>query len=430
MKAETETRNSSSQPVAADGAEKEFDIASLAHEGDGRTVDGNFVPYALPGERVRAKSDGRRNQITQILKASPSRVTPPCRHFGVCGGCSLQHLELSAYREWKRQQVVHALAHRGLQNVDVRPIIGVDPGTRRRVEFAVSRGHDGVTIGFHERHGKALVPISECHVAQPEIVALLPKLKILAEEAFDLGQIGDIAVLWTKEGADVAVLPDNRRIQDFGPLRRMRLSNLAAELDLARLTVDGDLIVERRRPFVRLGTVDVVPPPSAFLQPVIDAEASMQELVVAALVAAPRVVDLFAGCGTFSLPLAIKHPVHAVEFEQEPLEALIDAARTGRGLKPISTEQRDLYRRPMVPAELKRFDGAVLDPPRAGARSQCEQLAKSQIARIAYVSCDPATLARDARTLVDGGYTLAAVTPIDQFLWSPHIEVVGAFERR
>jgi 23S rRNA (uracil1939-C5)-methyltransferase len=428
LKAETETKNSSSQRGAPD--EKEFDIAALAHEGDGKTVEGVFVPYALPGERVRTRSDGRRTQIVEILRQSPHRVAPPCTHFGTCGGCALQHLELVAYRNWKREQVVQAFAHRGFPNLDIKGLLFVEPGSRRRIELAATRSHEGVSLGFHERHGKTIVPISECHVARPEIVALIPKLKSLAEEAFDLGQSGDIAVLWTKEGADVSVLPETRRVQDFGPLRRMRLSNLAAELDLARLTIDGEVIVERRRPFMKLGTVDVVPPPGAFVQPVAEAEQAMQHLVVAGLAGCKRLLDLFSGCGTFTFPLATKHPVHAVEADEAALEAVDQAARAARGLKPITQAQRDLYRRPLLPAELKRFDGAVLDPPRSGARAQCEQLAKSPIKRIVYVSCDPATLARDARSLVDGGFTLAAVTPIDQFLWSPHIEVVGYFERR
>jgi 23S rRNA (uracil1939-C5)-methyltransferase len=425
-----ETKNSSLRRDAAEG-EIELDIVSLAHEGDGKTAEGQFVPFALPGERVRVQTEGRRNQIAEILRPSPSRVPPPCSHFGACGGCVLQHLELSAYREWKRDQVVQAFAHRGFIDVDVKGLLYVDPSTRRRTELAALRTHDGVSLGFHERHGKAIVHISECHVARPEIVALIPKLSAIAAEAFDLGQSGDIAVLWTKEGADVSVLPSTRRVQDFGPLRRMRLSNLAAELDLARLTIDGEVIVERRKPFLRFGTIDVAPPPGAFVQPVAEAEQALQHLVVAWLTGkAARVLDLFAGCGTFTFPLAAKHQVHAVEADEAALEALDQAARGGRGLKPITHEQRDLYRRPLLPAELKRFDGAVLDPPRSGARAQCDQLAKSALKRIVYVSCDPATLARDARTLVDGGYTLAAVTPIDQFLWSPHIEVVGYFERR
>jgi 23S rRNA (uracil1939-C5)-methyltransferase len=426
-----ETKNSSSQRSAAEGgSETEFDIASLAHEGDGKTVEGHFVPFGLPGERVRARTDGRRNQIVEILRQSPARVAPPCRHFGVCGGCALQHLDLSAYRTWKREQVIHAFSHRGFTGLDIKPLLYVEPRSRRRIELAAARSHEGVSLGFHERQAKTIVPVTECHVARPEIIALFPKLRMLAAEAFDLGQSGDIAVLWTKEGADVSVLPTTRRMQDFGPLRRLRLSNLAAEHDFARLTIDGEVIVERRRPFVRFGTVDVVPPPGAFVQPVAEAEHAMQQLVVAGLAGAPRLLDLFAGCGTFTFPLATKHPVHAVETEEGALEAIDHAVRAARGLKPVTHEQRDLYRRPLVPAELKRFDGVVLDPPRAGARSQCEQLAKSNIRKIVYVSCDPATLARDARTLVDGGFTLAAVTPIDQFLWSPHIELVGYFERR
>ncbi|MGB5948896.1 MAG: class I SAM-dependent RNA methyltransferase, partial [Parvibaculum sp.] len=410
-----------------EAGEAEVVIGALGHLGDGiaETPDGTlFVPFALPGERVRVRNIGEgRAELLGVLTAAPERALPACRHFGACGGCALQHIETSAYRDWKREQVAAALAARGLE-IEVDPLIPAEPRSRRRATLAATRTKKGVTIGYYGRASHTIVAIAECPLVVPEIERALEGLADLVEPGLSRKGRAALAVTATETGLDVAV-SGGKEID--GPLRA-ELARRATAIDLARLAWNGELIAERRAPQVTLSGLRVSPPPGAFLQATAEGEAALVRLVLEAVGGSKRVADLFAGCGTFTAALARRAAVLAVEGEKPQLAALDRALRAqgpALGLKPVELLTRDLFRRPMLPSDLEKIDAVVFDPPRAGAAAQAEMLARSSVPLILAVSCNPATFARDARLLVDGGYRLLRVTPVDQFLWSPHIELVG-----
>ena len=410
-------------------AEIEAGIAVLGAQGDGiaETPAGPlFVPYVLPGERVRIRPEGEgRAALVAILKASPDRIEPPCPHFTVCGGCALQHMTPQAYAAWKHAQIGAALRPRGVV-ANIETLISAMPRSRRRATFAATRSRKTLTLGYHGKASHTIVPVSECPLVVPEIERVLPALAALIGHGLSRSGHASLLVTATASGLDVAV--SGGKTLD-GPLRA-ELAKQAAIADLARLTWDGEIVAARRAPLVDLSGLNVAPPPGAFLQPTRDGEKSLVALVQEAVGSAARVADLFAGCGTFAAALAPRAAIHAVESEASSLAALARAAREqGPSLrfKPLTTEIRDLMRRPLLAAELKPFGAVIFDPPRAGAAAQCAELAKSTVPVVVGVSCNPATFARDARTLIDGGYRLARLTPVDQFLWSPHIELVGVF---
>jgi 23S rRNA (uracil1939-C5)-methyltransferase len=403
----------------------ELEIERLGARGDGiarhqgRNV---YVPFTAPGDRVRvvlagARGEGIAARLVEIVRPSPARAHPVCRHFGACGGCTLQHVGADAYAEAKRATVVEALARHGLGAAPVAPLQRLPPGTRRRARFAVRRGR----IGFQARASHDVVALEECAVLAPAIVALLPALRGLR------GNDG-YAVTLADSGLDVVA--ERRAAPDLAALEA--LAAFAERCDLARLSWRGDgapLPVAARRPVrVVLHGVPVDPPPDAFLQATPEAEATLAGLVLAGLGGAERVADLFAGIGTFTFALASRARVHAVEGDAPALAALRAAAnRAGRSR--ITAEARDLEARPLAPEELAAYDAVVLDPPRAGAQAQTAALARSTVPRVIAVSCNPATFARDAAQLVAGGYRLEGVVPVDQFLWSPHVELVAVFVR-
>ena len=410
-----------------DVTQRTVDIVRIGHKGDGETADGLYVPLTVPGDRVRVEGEGDHAKIVELITPGASRATPPCRHFGVCGGCVLQHVEPSAYHEWKREQVVQALSQRGIAGVDVAPLIPVAPRTRRRAVLTGRYVRDEIMIGFQERGSHFICDMHECHVLHPDLFALVEPLRqhlvgILPHEGR-----AEIDITRTDSGLDMTLgLP---RVEIDGALRT-RLANFAAKLNLVRLTVNNELVAQARPPVIRWAGAEVTPPPGGFLQAVPEAEATLQELVVASIGRAKRVADLFAGCGAFTFALAKHAAVAAYDSEADAIAALTLAARNAQGLKPITAERRDLFRRPLLEHELTAFDAVVIDPPRSGAKTQTEHLAKSKLRRIVAVSCNPATFARDARILVDAGFALARVTPVDQFLWSAHIELVALFERK
>jgi len=403
-------------------------IGELGSQGDGvaqhegRKV---FVPLALPGETVTAEVNGERAKLIEVVTPSPARVGQRCSHYGECGGCSLQHMADSSYLEFKRQQVVSALSFQRI-DVAVEPAVAVPPRSRRRAVFAAARVGKTVVVGFHGRRSHHIVPIRDCAVVTPGLLALLPKLERLAADAASQKDALTITAVDTATGFDVAITGVAKGFPADG---RMKLVQLAGELGLARLAINGDVAMELAAPMLHAGAAFLSPPPGGFLQACEPSEAAMVALVKDAVGDARKVVDLFSGSGTFSLPLASSATVHAVESDAAALAALDRAARKAQGLKPVTTEKRDLFRSPLTKDELKRFDAAVIDPPRAGAEAQTKQLAESKVARIAMVSCNAGTFARDLRILLDDGYKVTRVTPIDQFLWSPHIEVVASLER-
>ncbi len=388
-----------------------------------------YAPFALPGEEVRARVAGGRAEVIQVLKPSPERQTPACRHIGRCGGCQLQHWQGAPYLEWKRDQVVQALAKRGLAGAAVEPAIAAWGEGRRRAAVHATRQNGQVRIGFIERGGARLTPIAECPVLAPALEAVVLKLAPLAELV--VPQRGEITLqcLLTDAGVDVAIKGAGRAER----LHRAALEQLSAaaeSLNLARLSIDGEPIVEHAKPALRMGRAVVTPPPGAFLQPTVLGEETLARLTLEALKGAERVIDLFSGIGTFALRVAEQAEVLAAESEVEMLMALKKAADgAGGALKQVTTLRRDLLRTPLASLEMKKFDGAVIDPPRSGARLQAEQIARAPVRKLAYVSCDPASFARDLKVLVEHGFTVTRITPVDQFRWSPHVELVGALER-
>jgi 23S rRNA (uracil1939-C5)-methyltransferase len=388
-----------------------------------------YAPFALPGERVRANVMGDRAEVLEVLDPSPERQAPACRHFGRCGGCQLQHWQEQPYLDWKREQVVQALARRDMGGASVDPTIPAWGEGRRRAALHAAREGGQVRVGFIERGGARLTPIAACPVMAPALEAVVLRLAPLA--SLTLPQRGEItlACLLTDTGVDVAIKGAGKvQSLDRGALEA--LSAAAAVLGLARLSIDGEPIVARAKPMLRMGRALVAPPPGAFLQPTALGEETLARLVLEALGGAARVIDLFSGVGTFALRAAERAEVLAVESDEEMLAALKAAADgAGGALKQVTVLRRDLLRTPLASLEMKKFDAAVIDPPRSGARLQAEQIGRAPIRRLAYVSCDPASFARDVKVLVDYGFQLTRVTPVDQFRWSPHVEIVGALER-
>lgn len=412
-------------------SEREITISSLGHLGDGvaETEAGQiFVPFVLPGERVRIReTDDGRAELLAIVEPSAARVKAPCRHFRQCGGCALQHVEAESYAAWKRAQVAAALASRGIE-ADIEQLIPAHARSRRRASFAATRTKKGVALGYYGRASHTIVAIVECPLVLPEIEAALGGLAHLVAPGLSRKGHASIAVTATEAGLDVAVTEGKEM---DGPLRA-ELAKRASAIDLARLAWNGDMVAERRIPLVTLSGLKVAPPPGSFLQATAEGEAALVRLVIDGAGDARRVADLFAGCGTFTAALARKSSVLAVEGDKSQLAALDRAIRMqgpALGLKPVELVTRDLFRRPMLRSELEKIDAVVFDPPRAGATAQAEELAASKVPTVIGVSCNPATFARDARVLIDGGYNLVKVTPVDQFLWSPHIELVGLFRR-
>lgn len=405
-----------------------LEIQRLGAQGDGvaEHVSGQvFVPLTLPGEVVTAEINGDRARVIDVLKPSPARVAQRCSHYGECGGCSLQHIADDQYLAFKREHVVTALSYQKI-DAPVDPVVAIPPHSRRRAVFAAHRIGKDIAIGFHGRRSHRIVPITDCAVITPGLLSLLPKLERIAQIAAPHKDALTITATETATGFDLAL---TGVAKDFPADGRLRAVKAAGELGLARLSINGDVALERVAPSLPAGAAQLTPPPGGFLQAAAASEAAMLELVKEAIGDARRVVDLFAGSGTFTLPLASAATVHAAESEGPAIMALERAAKRAHGLKPVTIEKRDLFRRPLTREELKRFDAAVIDPPRAGAEAQTQQLAASTVKRVAMVSCNAQTFARDLAMMLKGGWRVTRITPIDQFLWSPHIEIVAQLRR-
>ena len=402
-------------------------IARLGQRGDGvaETADGPvFVPFALPGESVRAVRDGDRAQVVEILAPSASRIAAICPLFTRCGGCVAQHMGQELYAEWKRQQVVTALG-RVAAGVTVEPPLDAHGTGRRRVTFHARREDDGMRIGVMAARSHDLIAVDACPVLAPGLSRAPAVAQLLANRLGGSNKPLDLQITASEAGLDV----DIRGHGPAGNALRRTLTEAAERLDLARLAMHGDVIVERRTPFHLMSKATVTPGPGGFLQATARGEEVLAELVLAALPKAKRVADLFAGCGPFSFRLAERCHVTGFESDKTAVQALQRGASKAQGLKPIVAEARDLFRRPLLEHELAAFDAVVLDPPRAGAEAQVRRLAASKVPVVAYVSCDVGSFARDAALLVAGGYALERVTPVDQFRYSAHIELVGVFRK-
>jgi 23S rRNA (uracil1939-C5)-methyltransferase len=396
----------------------------LGAQGDGvaETPAGNIhIPYALPGERWQL-ADGR---SAALLRPHLQRAAPPCPHFGSCGGCVAQHMPDALYDEWKRGIVVQAFRHRGIE-APVGDLIRVPLASRRRIAVYARRYGNDLRLGFHRAGTHDIVSVTQCPIAMPQLVAALPVLREMLEPMLAGRAEAAVHLLATPAGVDARLsLSHVHSAKNHYP----RLAAVAAQRGFARLTVDDDMLLSARQPVLTFAGVDVVPPPGAFAQAVEASEAQMVRLVLAATAGSKRIADLFCGLGTFAFPLARGARVLAVDADADAIAALSAAARSAQGLKPIDTKVRDLYRMPLSAKELDGFDAVVFDPARSGAQAQAGQLARSKVPTVVAVSCNPGTLSRDVRLLLDGGYRLESVTPIDQFLFSHHVEAVAVLRR-
>jgi 23S rRNA (uracil1939-C5)-methyltransferase len=399
-------------------------IERLGHLGHGIAPGPLYVPGTLPGEVVEGTPDGDRLLDPKIVTPSVNRVKPPCRHARACGGCQLQHASDTFVAEWKQQVVETALAGQGL-TAEFLPLVTSPPKSRRRATLSARRTKSGVLMGFHARASDTIAEITYCQLLHPGILAALPGLQTLVMAGGSRTTELSLQVTLTRGGPDVVVTGG----KPLDGTLRMDLARLVETHGFSRLTWDGETVALRDRPALTMGTATVVPPAGAFLQATQEGEAALLWAVRKALGPQKRVVDLFSGVGTFTLPLGETMEVHAVEADAAMTKALDLAARNTPNLHRISTETRDLFRRPLETDELISFTGAVIDPPRAGAEAQTDRLAQSKVPVIAAVSCNPVTFARDAKALTAAGYRLDWIQVIDQFRWSTHIELVARLSR-
>ena len=411
-------------------------VQRLGGQGDGIALADTkllYVPLTLPGEKIKVKigrplGDSYSAQLIEVSEASPDRVTPPCPHFSLCGGCSLQHLAAKPYKEHKRQVVVEALRQHKLTNIDIREALVMPAATRRRLSMAALHTKDGVILGFNARASHTIVNIENCSIARPELITWLPKLRAVLQPWLVKAKSLDLILTATPAGIDLLITGAEPDL-----IAREAIAILGTQQTLARISWRAnerslpEPMLELRAPYVTFADMNVPFPPGAFLQASLQGETTLTQLVKGALRETKGdIADLFAGLGTFSLPLSQQADVLAVESDKNAVSAL---KRAVAQYPKIKVEQRDLFREPLAAKELERFAGAVFDPPRAGAQAQVAELAKSNVPVIVAVSCNPGTFARDAETLVKGGYTCDWVQPVDQFIWSSHIELVARFSK-
>lgn len=399
-------------------------IERLGHLGDGIAPGPVFAAMTLPGEEVDGEIiDGRIAQ-PRIVTPSPDRVRPPCSHYKTCGGCSMQHASDPLVAGWKQEIVRVALAAQGLE-CHMRPIVTSPAQSRRRARLSARRTKKGALVGFHARASDVVVQVPNCQLLDPALMVVIPALEALTiVGASRKGEVG-FTITQTAVGIDV----DATSVKALDGQLRIDLAGLAAKYGLARLTWDGELVAQMQDPTQRFGVADVTPPPGGFLQATRAGEQSLLEAIAESVGGAKKIADLFSGCGTFSLPLAKTAEVHAVESQADMLAALDRGWRRATGLKRVTTETRDLFRRPLMPDELQRFDAVLIDPPRAGAEAQFQELAASDVPVIAALSCNPGSFARDAKLLCDAGYRLNWLQVVDQFRWSAHVELAAQFTK-
>lgn len=395
------------------------EIIRIASRGDGVTADGRHVAGAAPGDIVDAEGG--------LVDKGPHHAEPQCRHYGLCGGCQLQHADDIAYRVFLGERIRYALAQQGVDAPLMEEPHLSPSGTRRRASLRAQKRQGRVTIGFNEGESHRLIDLAECPVLLPELFALVKPLRGLLAQLMPDRSAAGVTLTRCDQGVDLMIGP--LQADDLAAMEA--LTGFARRHGLARLSVDrgygAELAYMEDAPTVTLGGMPVALPPGAFLQATEDGEQALVAAVDLATAGARRIADLFSGLGTFALPLASRAQVFAADGAGSAIEALASAAR--RAGRPLVTKHRDLFRAPLDAAELNRFDAVVLDPPRAGARAQAEMLARSTVRQVAMVSCNPNSFARDAKTLAEGGYRLMRLWPVGQFRWSVHVELVASFER-
>ena len=402
-------------------------IERLGHLGDGiaQGPDGAiYVPGMLPGEEVEGELQGDQLANFRIVTPSVNRVKPPCAHAKTCGGCMMQHASDAFVADWKLGIVKGALAGQGLE-APFRPILTSPPKSRRRATIAARRTKSGALMGFHARASDMVVDVPHCQLLHPDLIATFPGLEALVKLGGSRTAEVSLTITRSLSGADVMVVGG----KPLDSALQLELARVTETFGFARLTWNGETVALRTAPMQRFGKALVSPPPGAFLQATLEGERALLQSVALAIGPARKIVDLFAGVGTFALPLAERAEVHAVEGDAAMMAALEKGARNAEGLKRVTVETRDLFRRPLEDDEFKGVEAVVIDPPRAGAEAQMAVLAKSRVPVIAHVSCNPISFARDARLLIAGGYQLDWVQVVDQFRWSAHVELVARFSR-
>jgi 23S rRNA (uracil1939-C5)-methyltransferase len=415
----------------AGGVAERLIIDHVGHRGDGVALaEGEpiYVPCTLGGETVevdRVAGHPDRARLLAVIAANPERIEPFCPHFGVCGGCAIQHWQSEPYRAWKRNLVLETLRQARL-DCEVAPLVDAHGAGRRRITVHARLGtHDVLKVGFAAAASHDIVPIDRCPVLDPALSGALEAAWAIAEPLITIGKPLDIQITATKGGLDV----DVRGSGPLQPAMIATLSGIAAQHRLARLTRHGELVLMRNAPVLAIGNAEVTLPPGSFLQATTAGEAALAVLVAGHAGRAKHIADLFCGVGPFALRLAAKARISAFDSDAVAVAALQKAASTAPGLKPVKAGARDLFRRPLMPQELRDYATVVFDPPRQGAPAQATQLAASKVPVVIAVSCNAATFARDARILVDGGYRLEGVTPVDQFKYTAHVELVARFSR-
>jgi len=405
-------------------------LTAMGARGDGiGAIEGDrvHVPFALPGDTVRITREGERGTLLDIVEASPDRVSPPCPHFTRCGGCAVQHWAGAQIGEWKRERVVTALRRAKIE-AEVLSTRDAHGAGRRRVTLHVrypKMPGGRIEAGFMQARSHALVNLDSCLLLVPALAAAPEIARAIGHILRGLAKPLDVQVTACETGLDCD-------IRGSGPLvdgPRQKLIALAQERDLARLTLHGERLIEARVPVLTFDDLTAYLPPGSFLQATAEAEATLAGFAVEALKGAKHVADLFCGLGPFALRLARHVKVSALDSDKGAIEALQRSIRANPGGKPLVAEARDLFRRPLFAPDLKPFDAVLIDPPRQGAEAQARELAKSKVAKVVSISCDPESFARDARILVDGGFKLGPVTPVDQFRYSAHVEVMAVFTR-
>lgn len=406
----------------------EVTIKALGRRGDGLASVKNrdvFVPFTLPGETVKVSGSGTRLKPASILNASADRIDPQCAHFGECGGCQLQHMADDAYQRWKSDQVASVLKQAGI-DCAVDEFRSFSADGRRRAVFSMARLDGTLVFGFNEAESNRIIDLRECPVLAPELQAELDNLKDIAA-SLPLGKKpARLSVLSTEAGIDVAI----EDVRQLSEAQRQALIRKSGQLGFARLSLGDEVLIEYRTPLLPIGVAKVVPPPGSFVQADKRTEQAMAKIVSDHLDGSKIVADLYCGMGTFALRLAEQSKVLAYEENEAAIKAMDRAWRaTGGKLKTLVSEARNLERRPVLAAELKRVEGLVFDPPRAGAELQSRQIARSKVGKVAAVSCNPATLGRDLGILIEGGYSLTKLIALDQFRFTPHIECIALLEK-
>ncbi|MCC3861314.1 23S rRNA (uracil(1939)-C(5))-methyltransferase RlmD [Pseudemcibacter aquimaris] len=400
-------------------------------EVDGKTI---YIPYTVPGDVIDAKIQGSKGKLRHIHQKSTERAEPICKHFGKCGGCLLQHINADYYKNWKEGLIRTALAHQGSKDADIAPIKVSPMGSRRRTTFqAIGRGNGNIVFGYAEKGSHNLIDVFECPILAPELVALIGPIKKLISGILDKKEKMSVSLTLAENGIDMMLKGKG----DPSLNLRMDLAEFAEKHDLARISWfdtklkkgQYELLAERKKPYVTFEGNKVYFPSGSFLQATQQGQDALINAMLDGIGDASKVVDLFSGCGTFSIAAANSSNVHAVENNEEMLTALKLSANQMTGIKKVTTELRDLFKRPLLPHELNEFDAAIIDPPRAGAKHQMEEIIKSDIQKLVMISCNPITFSRDVQSLIDAGFEMGAVTPVDQFLYAPHLEIVSVFTR-